>query len=320
MAVITTLDARQPSHRSIYDRFQEEVMACAQQVTVVCGAGISTKAGLRDFRSPDGIYNAPLGDGRKILGSELFASSTLRDPQKLREFSRILTEMRIQARQAALPDCHKWIAELYRLGRLVRCYTQNVDGLQTRDFDDLHDVVVELHGTNVYLRCHKCRQRPREPPSAFDQQLLEDGSATCTLCSIQPERTGSDMVLRARVPGILLPEVLLNEDSCSPSKEGKTLEAMKEDDSHCDLLLVLGTSLRSHGAASLVRDLANLVHAQGGMVIYINLTSLSPSSWSSYVDLHIRVDVEEWASENLAQLHHGSQDRNVVLRSDIALR
>ena len=110
------------------------------------------------------------------------------------------------------------------------------------------------------------------------------------------------MQLRTRVPGLLIPEVLLNEDSCSPSKDGKSLGSMKENDSYCDLLLILGTSLKSHGAAGLVRDLAKLVHTRGGMVIYLNLTSLSSSSWSSQVDLHIRVDVEEWASENLAHL------------------
>src|ERR1051325_9577532 len=79
------------------------------------------------------------------------------------------------------------------------------------------------------------------------------------------ERTGSDMQLRTRAPGLLIPDVLLNEDSNSPFEDGKCFERMKKEDSNCDLLLILGTSLKSHGAACLVRDLARLLHTRGGM-------------------------------------------------------
>ena len=141
---------------------------------------------MQDFRSPDGLYRQSIGNGGVLAGSDLFATATLREKDKLRAFGRLLTEMRITAREATLPDCHKWIERLHHLGRLVRCYTQNIDGLQTRDFDDMDDVVVELHGTNAYLKCHKCNQRPGEPTSAFDQQLLEEGSVYCTRCPIHP--------------------------------------------------------------------------------------------------------------------------------------
>ncbi|CUA73435.1 NAD-dependent histone deacetylase HST3 [Rhizoctonia solani] len=249
--------------------------------------------------------------------SELFASSILREEKKLREFGRLLTSMRIKAREATVPDCHRWIKQLHSLGRLVRCYTQNIDGLQTRDDNDMEDTLVELHGTNVYLKCHKCHQRPQQPTSEFDQELLKEGFAVCALCSVRPEVSGSDMKLRARAPGFLIPEVVFNEGSSIPSKNGKSLGRMKADDSDCDLLLILGTSLKTHGVAGLARDMANCVHRHGGVVVYVNSTSLSASSWSSYVDLHVRVDVQEWANDNLAQLQ---LVKAIALRSEITLK
>ncbi|GAB1526310.1 hypothetical protein RhiTH_009477 [Rhizoctonia solani] len=302
MSSIPTIQADQPSHRKLYAHFQREVIARARRVTLMCGAGISRKAGLQDFRSPDGIYKQRLGEGGILTGFELFSSSTLRDKRKLTEFNRQLAAMRITARKAILPNCHKWIEQLYQLGRLVQCYTQNIDGLQTRDSPDMSNFVVKLHGTNAYLKCHKCNKRPQEPTDTFNKQLLEEGYVVCKQCTLCPERTGSEMQLRTRAPGLLVPEVLLNEDSNSPFEDGKSFTRMKHDDSHCDLLLVLGTSLKSHGAAYLVRDLAKLVHQRGGVVVYVNLTALPVNGWSSHIDLHIQVDVEKWASENRALL------------------
>lgn len=92
--------------------------------------------------------------------------------------------MRVAARDAQLRSCHLLIERLFDCSRLVRCYTQEVDGLQTRNRADMKEVVVELHGNNLYLKCSSCNQWPQEASSVFDNALIRDGTARCSRCEI----------------------------------------------------------------------------------------------------------------------------------------
>ncbi|KDN35419.1 hypothetical protein RSAG8_11596, partial [Rhizoctonia solani AG-8 WAC10335] len=103
------------------------------------------------------------------------------------------------------------------------------------------------------------------------------------------------MTLRDRVPGELLPDILLNGDSVELSKCGKTLSELVIEDGRCEMLLVLGTSLKSLGAAGIVKSLAKNTHESGGIVIYVDQSILHSLSWASYIDLQLVTDIEEWA-------------------------
>jgi hypothetical protein len=108
-------------------------------------------------------------------------------------------------------------------------------------------------------------------------------------------KMSNGMRLRDRIPGELLPDILLNDDSTELWKRGKTLDELIVIDGQCDLLLIMGTSLKSRGAAGVVKKLANNAHEYGGMVIYIDKKSLPTHEWASYIDLHLEADLEEWA-------------------------
>ncbi|KAG8732683.1 hypothetical protein FRC10_000769 [Ceratobasidium sp. 414] len=173
--LIPVLRGSDLSHRSLFDRFVD-IFASAGKVTVVCGAGISTHAGIPDFRSKDGLLRQTFGERSELKGSELFESRTLRDHEKRKIYSQVLTRMRVMARDVPVTNCHKLIAGLFDAGRLVRCYTQNIDDLQTRDREDMEGMVVELHGTNMYLKCFVCKQRPTQPASDFERHLAAQGA------------------------------------------------------------------------------------------------------------------------------------------------
>lgn len=128
-----------------------------------------------------------MGETREVDGADLFSVRSLNDPGRFIVFNRTLTEMRIKARQTPITSCHSFIAALFDAGRLLRCYTQNIDGLQTRDRPDMAEVVLEMHGSNAELVCHKCRKRPARPVEDFDQPLLEDGYAVCPSCKDDSE-------------------------------------------------------------------------------------------------------------------------------------
>jgi NAD-dependent histone deacetylase SIR2 len=99
-----------------------------------------------------------------------------------------MARLRKLCREVDLTSCHNLIAKLHDSGRLVRCYTQNIDGLQTRDRQDMNEVIFELHGTNVHLKCGRCKNRPAQPSSEFDEQLLAGGYALCPTCLNNPAR------------------------------------------------------------------------------------------------------------------------------------
>ncbi|KAG8720296.1 hypothetical protein FRC09_009789 [Ceratobasidium sp. 395] len=306
----------QPEDRHLYQQLQV-VLTSARRVTVVCGAGISTSAGIPDFRSADGLYNQPLsGVDRSFRASELFAMRTLCDPDKLRAYGRVVAGLRIAARNARPTACHNYIAKLHDAGRLARCYTQNVDGLQTGSRPDMGEVVLELHGNIKTLSCNRCRQTPDQDAQALDQLLLQNGCVQCRRC---PSRGGRRSIIcpvdmaeikckgkrfRRLPPGLLLPEILHNEDSREIQSNGLSLDELERSDGSASLLLVIGTSIKTDGAAKLVKSLSRKVHDSGGAVVYIDRGKLAESTWARYFDVQLRTDIDMWAEDACYHLSH----------------
>lgn len=75
-----------------------------------------------------------------LKGKELFDASIWSDPLKTSVFYTFATNLRQKSRDAAPTGCHQFIGHLSKAGKMVRCYTQNIDlledkvGLSTRLF------------------------------------------------------------------------------------------------------------------------------------------------------------------------------------------
>lgn len=92
-----------------------------------------------------------------------------------------MARLRIMARDAAPTAAHRYIEQLRSANRLLRCYTQNVDGIQNKVTSDTCDYILELHGKNE-LKCHRCHLPPAGDLRDLDEQLLSEGVAWCALC------------------------------------------------------------------------------------------------------------------------------------------
>ncbi|KAG8722660.1 hypothetical protein FRC08_014405 [Ceratobasidium sp. 394] len=301
------------SHRDLCQQLQD-IIVSARSVTIVCGAGISTGSGIPDFRSADGLYNLNLPElGASTSASQLFSEEILRLHAGLVAFGRVMARLRVQAREAQLSPCHMYIAALYEAGWLLRCYTQNIDGLQTRDHPNMSDVVLELHGSNVELFCHICRRRPSEDMRFLDQRLMEHGIVSCQACADQGRGKGmwANQRLRSLAPGYLMPNVVFNHGCREHECAGLTLGELEKVDGRAELLLVIGTSISTQGTARLVRSLAKRVHQSGGAVLYINRTGLSSARWIDHFDAHLETEIDEWAMDTSLRLATASR------RSDI---
>ena len=125
-----------------------DLFATAQRPVVFTGAGVSTESGIPDFRSPGGVWDRH--DPRELTWRSFIGSAAGR-----RRYWQAGRDLYPVIRDAAPNAAHRALAELYRLGRLDCCITQNVDDLHQRAGLPAH-AVIELHGNATRVRCLDC--------------------------------------------------------------------------------------------------------------------------------------------------------------------
>src|SRR6476469_8275568 len=106
-----------------------DLLAGAESITVLTGAGISTASGIPDFRGPQGVWTRdPSAEAMSTIGSYLA------DPEVRR---RAWRSHRDHPGWDAEPNAaHAALVDLERSGRLRRLITQNIDGLHQRAGSD----------------------------------------------------------------------------------------------------------------------------------------------------------------------------------------
>lgn len=135
----------------------------SRKIVVLTGAGISCNAGIPDFRSSDGLYNKQLNS--KIKGKEMFDVSVYRSLETIEMFNKFIKDMYLQVLESEPTITHDFIKKLKMKNKLVKCYTQNIDGLERKvglrcDFDDKkweNSDVIQLHGDLHLLSCSSCK-------------------------------------------------------------------------------------------------------------------------------------------------------------------
>ena len=125
-----------------------ELFAAAQRPVVFTGAGVSTESGIPDFRSPGGMWD-------RYDPSELTWQSFIGSVAGRRRYWDVGRVVYPVIRAAEPNAAHRALAELYRLGRLSCCITQNVDDLHQRAGLP-PEAVIELHGNATRVRCLAC--------------------------------------------------------------------------------------------------------------------------------------------------------------------
>ncbi|KAJ2478091.1 NAD-dependent deacetylase hst3 [Coemansia sp. RSA 2320] len=106
----------------------------AQRCIVITGAGISVSSGIPDFRSPDGLFQQLKQKYPNAVstGKDLFDATLFSDPAMIGLFYSFMGELRNLVSRATCTPTHSFIKELDEAGKLLRCYTQNIDSLEKR--------------------------------------------------------------------------------------------------------------------------------------------------------------------------------------------
>ena len=272
--------------------------------------------------------------GQKTKGKDLFDSMIWRDHTSTAVFYKFIASLRktIHNDIRKTSPTHRFIRTMRDQRRLVRCYTQNIDGLEEREglSNDLvmgkgnrarftkkamerpmsspssllHQrldggcEVVQLHGDLAKLRCTLCQRTCDWNTSIHDRRLLNGRAPRCISCDAT-NQSRQDRGKRGTKVGSLRPNIVLY------GEEHPSADAIGDITTHDlslspDLLLILGTSLHVHGLKTLVKEFAKAVHSRPkkrGKVIFVNLTKPAESVWKDVIDCWVGMDCDHWVEK-----------------------
>ncbi|XP_018413166.1 PREDICTED: NAD-dependent protein deacetylase sirtuin-3, mitochondrial-like [Nanorana parkeri] len=191
----------------------------------MAGAGISTPSGIPDFRTPgSGLYDnlkkykVPYPEA--IFDIDYFAYN----PQPFFTLAKELYPGKYKPNYI-----HYFVRLLHEKGLLLRCYTQNIDGLE-RMAGIPPKKLVEAHGTFSAASCHLCYTS--FPAKEAQDCIMNDRSPHCKVCY-----------------GVVKPDIVFFGEALP-----KSFDRFSKDFPEADLLIVMGTSLE-------VEPFANIVNA-----------------------------------------------------------
>jgi NAD-dependent deacetylase len=192
-----------------------EMIRHADSVVALTGAGISTAAGIPDFRGPQGLYVTRRYDPEKTFEIGWFR----RSPSYFYEFSR---DFVTAVKEVRPTFTHRFLADLERKGILAGVVTQNIDMLHQMAGSR---AVTELHGSYRTATCVACGKGYGELTyDWWDSAMAASPTPPIALCPA--------------CNGVLKPNIVFFGELVSGYDEAERLV------STCDLLLVLGSSLQ----------------------------------------------------------------------------
>ncbi|EDV90511.1 NAD-dependent protein deacetylase Sirt2 [Drosophila grimshawi] len=222
-----------------------------KKIVTMVGAGISTSAGIPDFRSPgSGLYNNlqrfDLPHPASIFDRDYFE-------QNPSPFFVLAKEL--YPGSFVPTPAHYFVRLLHDKGLLQRHYTQNIDTLDR--LTGLPDEkIIEAHGSFNTNHCLRCREE-------FDmawmkRKIFADELPSCEQCM-----------------GLVKPDIVFFGENLPESFYTRP----EEDFDDCDLLIIMGTSLE-------VQPFASLIHRAGPRCIrlLINRDAVGRSSFAPWLD------------------------------------
>jgi NAD-dependent deacetylase len=203
--------------------FSDQARECAEylmeasSVVVLSGAGLSTSAGIPDFRGPQGIYRKlNMSEPEKIFELRSFQENPSLFYNFHREFLKDLSGI-------SPTYTHFFFAALERSGKVAGIVTQNIDSLHQKAGSQK---VYEIHGGIHDTYCTSCNKYYNL--AIATEKTMTEEIPRCSLCG-----------------SVLKPDIVFFGESV------KHLSSSEELARKSDLFFVLGSSLTVTPAAFL---------------------------------------------------------------------
>lgn len=272
-----------------------KVLRKRRKIVVIAGAGISTAAGgeccapllaacrvanettVPDFRSSNGLFNTLRSDNKlKASGKHLFDASVYQTDDSTSSFHDMVRTLSQLVSDAKPTIFHEMLATLASEGRLMRLYTQNVDGIDTSLPPLITKVplenkgpwpqTIQLHGSLEKMVCTKCNKL-----SPFEAALFSGPvPPLCTQC-VENDQIRTDVAgKRSHGIGRLRPRMVLYNES-NPDDEAIGAVVKADLLKRPDAVIVVGTSMEIPGVKRMVREMCGIVRdRRDGVAIWIN--------------------------------------------------
>ncbi|GIY22981.1 NAD-dependent protein deacetylase sirtuin-1 [Caerostris darwini] len=211
------------------------LLRTCKKIIVLTGAGVSVSCGIPDFRSRDGIYSRlskdypELRDPQSMFDIEYFK----RDPRPFFKFAKEIYPGQFQPSPS-----HRFIRVLEKQGKLLRNYSQNIDTLEHAA--GIQNVIT-CHGSFATATCTGCRYQVDS--SVIKEDIFNQTIPYCVHCPTEEPR------------GIMKPDIVFFGEGLSDEFH----ECLNEDKDVCDLLIVIGSSLKVRPVACIPTSIPNHV-------------------------------------------------------------
>ncbi|MCT1457953.1 Sir2 family NAD-dependent protein deacetylase [Aestuariimicrobium sp. p3-SID1156] len=234
----------------------------ADRIAFLTGAGISTSAGIPDFRGPQGVWTLdPAAEAASTLSRYLGESEVRRAAWQLRQAEGLWG--------AEPTPAHRAIAAAEKAGRVTGIITQNTDGLhQVAGNSD--GLVHEVHGNARITRCERCGAE-QETWDVITRVRAGDLDPHCRE-TIEDHDCG----------GILRATTILFEEPLRPEVMDAAATAVED----ADVLVTVGTLLSVFPVAGLVP----FAIANGKPVVILNRDE---TQYDDFVQAAVHRDVQE---------------------------
>jgi len=197
----------------------------AKNIIVMAGAGISTSAGIPDFRTPgtglyDNLQKYDLPYPTAVFDIGYFTENP-------KPFFTLAKELYPGSFKPTIS--HYFVKLLEQKNLLLRHFTQNIDTLE-REAKISNDKIVEAHGAFHTGHCVTCRKE-------YSQEWIKDIVFKDDIPTCQLPKCG----------GYVKPDIVFFGESLPE----RFFDCMMSDFPECDLLIIIGTSLTVQPFASL---------------------------------------------------------------------
>lgn len=230
-----------------------------------------------DFRSTTGLFSTLRSEHKlKASGKHLFDASVYQTDSSTSSFHdmvRSLSKLVSNARPTAF---HEMLAALASEGRLMRLYTQNVDGIDTSLPPLMTSVplsmkgpwprTIQLHGGLEKMVCSKCNHL-----SDFQASLFEGPSPPLCAACLETDKVRTDHAgKRSHGIGRLRPRIVLYNEH-NPDEEAIGTVVSADLRTRPDAVIVVGTSMKIPGVRRIVREMCGVVRSRrDGLAVWVN--------------------------------------------------
>ncbi|KAL8997229.1 MAG: hypothetical protein Q9169_003422 [Polycauliona sp. 2 TL-2023] len=254
-----------------------KILSKRKKIVVIAGAGISVSAGIPDFRSSAGLFATLKNEHNlKASGKHLFDASVYQTDSSTTSFHTMVRGLSELVSEAEPTAFHHLLATLGEQGRLMRLYTQNVDGIDTSLAPLATSIplankgpwprTIQLHGGLEKMVCSKCSHLADFEPALFNGPV----PPSCTHCfevdKVRTDHAGK----RSHGIGRLRPRIVLYNEA-NPDDEAIGAVVSSDLRARPDAVIVVGTSMKIPGVRRIVREMCGVVRSRrDGLAVWVN--------------------------------------------------